>query len=218
MNIIKKLFKPSEKQLRNRIKKKYSPDALEYKEQMLNLDKQYNKISDEAYDYALLSIQYHPDSINYKLYKLDLDKKYKKIDEYNYETAKLKLTSNTETNEYKIKQVELDCKFNKISEIEKEKQIATIKNEPWFKFIKTKLENDSFSFEWDCNKPFLEAIARLGYNQPDEESNVLEWLKDGFIETFDEDIDAIRKDIEDFEKSKAIKTQDDQNPNIKIYQ
>ena len=94
--------KPSETKLRKKIAKQFSANSKEYKIRMLEIDKQFNKISDEDFEYALLEINYHPDSTDYKLYKLDLDKKYNKISEYDYASNKLDLTMNHDTNEYKI--------------------------------------------------------------------------------------------------------------------
>lgn len=209
--------KPSEAKLRKKIAKQFSANSKEYKIRMLEIDKQFNKISDEDFEYALLEINYHPDSTDYKLYKLDLDKKYNKISEYDYASKKLDLTMNHDTNDYKIAQVELKYKFGVINETQKEKEIATINNVPWFRFLDTNLDGENFSFAWDCNQPFLDAIAKMGYAQPDDEENVLEWLKDSFMKTYDEDIDVINKDIEEFEASKTIKTELEENPNIKIY-
>ena len=92
--------KNSESYLRRQVSKKFSKSSKEYQIKNLDIDKQFNKISEEDYDYAVLKINYHPDSLDYKLFKLDLDKKYNKIDEYTYEKTKLDLTSNKETNEY----------------------------------------------------------------------------------------------------------------------
>ena len=208
---------PTENSLRKQVSRKYSSSSKEYKIKNLDIDLQFNKISKEDYDYAVLKENYHPESLDYKLYKLDLDRQYNKIDEYTYEKNKLELTSNTETNEYQIKRIELDFKYNKISEFEKEKQIATINNEPWFRFLETKLEGEDFSFKWDCNKPFLDALAKMGYNQPDPEDNVMEWLKDGFMHTFDEDIDMVKRDIQEFDEAKTESMTSQENPNIRIF-
>lgn len=209
--------KNSESYLRRQVSKKFSKSSKEYQIKNLDIDKQFNKISEEDYDYAVLKINYHPDSLDYKLFKLDLDKKYNKIDEYTYEKTKLDLTSNKETNEYKINLVNLEFKYNKISELEKDKQIATINNEPWFRFLDTTLQGDDFFFKWDCNQQFLDALAKLGYSQPDPEDNVMEWLKDGFMHTFDEDIDMIKRDIQEFDEAKTESLTDPENSNFKVY-
>lgn len=216
--MFKNIFKKdSEKSLRKQVSKKYSSSSKEFKIKNLDIDLQFNKISQEDYDYAVLKINYHPDSIDYKLFKLDLDKKYNKIDEYTYEKTKLELTSNKETNEYQINLANLEYKFNKITENEKNKRIATVNNEPWFIFLDTKLDGEDFTFKWDCNQQFLDALAKMGYNQPDPEDNVMEWLKDGFMHTFDEDIDMVKRDIQEFDEAKTESMTSPDNPNLRFY-
>lgn len=215
LNLFK--YKDSEKYQRNQIKKRYSEYSNEYKIKNLELDKKFKGLSDEEFDYGLINIQFHHDSQDYKLKKAELDKKYKKIDDYQYELEVLKITSNTETKEFHLKKIELDFKYEKINDTQREKAIATINGEPWFKFLETKLVGEEFSFRWDCNKLFLEALAKMGYNQPSDEDNVMEWLKDAWMHTFDEDVDSAKRDIRDFETSKIESHVDSENPNMKIY-
>ena len=54
---------------------KVRPDFNKFEPQESDL--QFNKISKEDYDYAILKENYHPDSLDYKFIKDDLGNKYK---------------------------------------------------------------------------------------------------------------------------------------------
>jgi len=210
---LKKIFNKdtSETQLRKKISKEFSPVSKEYKIKNLELDKQFKGLSEEEFEFAVLDINHHPDSNDYKLYRLDLYKKYNKIDDFNYEVKKLELTGNKDTNDYKIQMLDIKLKYKQISENDREKEIATITNTPWFKFLNTDLEGDFFNLKWDCNEPFLLALEKQGYAQPSPEDNVMEWLKDGFMATFNEDWDTINKESLEFEANNVAKEQENIN-------
>ena len=176
-----------EKLKRLRVKKKFHPESIEYKLHMLSLDKKYKRISEYDYDMMLLSIEAHPDSQNYKLKHNEILKKYNKISEYEYEMNKNDLTVYSDNNQHDLNKCEIDLKYNKISQIEYDKQVATINNTPWIKWLKWEIVDGQLEFELDWNQPFIKVLASKGYNQPDENENVMNWVHDMFIDMYEDD-------------------------------
>ena len=88
--------------------------------------------------------------------------------------------------------VELDFKENLISENEYQKQVATLKDEPWvavlsMDFVGAKGLEGSFELDW--NEAFVENLKKEGYVGPTPDSLVNQWFisvcKNVALEEFD---------------------------------
>lgn len=70
-------------------------------------------------------------------------------------------------------------KFNAI--VAKEKEIATSKDEPWFKLIDMDIDYNTLtggSFEFDWNEQFIIRLVRLGYVGKEDGDLVDQWFTD----------------------------------------
>lgn len=75
--------------------------------------------------------------------------------------------------------LELDYRGGKIEQLEYEKEVATVKGEPWVIVLKMDFNNKTSlegSFELDWNEPFVEKLKSEGYVAPTPDAIVNQWF------------------------------------------
>ena len=190
--MFKKLFK-NEFLERKKLSKKYSTSSKDYKIESLKLDMKYKGLSEEDYLRAVCELNYHKDSQDYRLTMLDIDRKFNKIGDYNFEIEKNNILV-TAKQKHALNELDIKLKYNKISKDDYEKEVATIKKEPYIKWKKWSIKNGELEFELDWNDYMIKYLNNNGYNQPDENEVIMQWVKDTFNEIYEND-EAIEETI-----------------------
>jgi len=140
----------------------------------------------------LLTIKYDDDDQNKELQRklLDLRLKHKKIDEDAYYRNLAAMIEDPVKQALTI--LDLDYKAGKIGQFEYEKQVASLKGEPWVVVLNMDFNKKSSlegSFELDWNEHFVEKLKAEGYTGPTNENIVNQWFmelcKNIALEEFD---------------------------------
>lgn len=120
------------------------------------------------------------DGIERQMAIIDIDFKYSVIDEYTRDIQMAALKS-TET-EKKIAKITADIEFGLIPEKEGQKEIATLRDEPWISVIADGIDPlagpNSYFFEFDWNDKWIEMLKEAGYEGSTEEHIVNNWFSD----------------------------------------
>lgn len=172
-------------------------DEEELKVSLLKLDKKFEKITPEEFEYQSLDLKYSDkESKDYLIARAELDLKFKKITEVDLEYRILELNhSDHESTEFKIARVELDLKFEKIDENEAEKQIATLQGEPWFRIVggdhRSNGDASRLTFELDWNDEFVEFLVQNGFGGQSDDEIVDMWFTRTCREMMLDDLEEI---------------------------
>jgi hypothetical protein len=119
--------------------------------------------------------EYTPDEYSRKL--LDLKRTYNKISPSEWDRAVVALIRSDK--QRALATLELDNKDGKIVGSEYDKQLATLKGEPWVNVVNmdfTKKSSLEGSFELDWNEPFVEKLKSEGYSGPSPDNIVNQWF------------------------------------------
>lgn len=153
------------------------------------------------------------DKLERELALLDVEKHFQKMSNYDFDIKTVNLTKfGLEKN---IALIDCERKHDKISDLEREKQIATLKKEPWVKIITVDVDKENpgiGSVELDWNQPFVDMLVEHGYAAPKPEQTIDLWFDDlcknialgafDGIGDFNENLDM----IEDMKQSKKQQT------------
>ncbi len=111
---------------------------------------------------------------------LDLKATYGLINEEEYDLGKAQLIE--DEIERQVAVVEAKVRSGEIDPNEGEKEIATLRGEPWIKIINDGLDEergiDSFFFEFDWNTMWIMKLREAGYTGATEEILVQAWFQD----------------------------------------
>lgn len=84
--------------------------------------------------------------------------------------------------EQEVAIIEARAKAGEVTAHEAEKEIATLRGEPWIKVINDGINHelgvDGYYFEFDWNTHWVEALREAGYMGPTDESVVQSWFQD----------------------------------------
>jgi len=119
--------------------------------------------------------EYTPDEYSRKL--LDLKRTYNNISPSEWDRAVVALIRSDK--QRALATLELDNKDGKIVGSEYDKQLATLKGEPWVNVVNmdfTKKSSLEGSFELDWNEPFVEKLKSEGYSGPSPDNIVNQWF------------------------------------------
>lgn len=136
---------------------------------------------EDGYDkeIELIKIDHDIESEEFKDLKLQLDLKYNKLSKEEYET--MLIDDMEESDEKHIKAFELLYKYGHISDIELEKEIATIKEEPWV-YVNSEYNKeeglDGFSLKLDWNDYYIDFLKEEGYEGNTDDEIMDQWLTD----------------------------------------
>jgi len=128
-----------------------------------------------------------------ELKKLNIDLKYEKISKYDYDIAVAEATLKDQLLDER--KLEINLENEKITQTEYEKQLATLRKEPWVcvvesTFDKT-LKSSGFKLSLEWNKEFIEMLQSENYKGVTDEEIVEKWFDDinrGHQEEFLEEI------------------------------
>jgi hypothetical protein len=115
------------------------------------------------------------------------DKKQREISKAKYNLAGEELEKKlidleiTNDEEKQIALLGVDKKYGKLSDVEHDKQVSTIKNEPYVGVLKTnfnpaKPKNGWFELDW--NQKFVDDLVTAGYTGEKDEDVVNKWFND----------------------------------------
>jgi len=97
--------------------------------------------------------------------------------------------------ELKLKLLDVDLKYGKLTKDEFNKELATIKGEPYVVVVKTNFDPKNPKkgfFELDWNEHFIENLKSNGYTAPDDDQVVSQWFdelcRNIALETTDPDV------------------------------
>jgi hypothetical protein len=136
-------------------------------------------------DIAIWELE-HGSQVSYdrRMYVLDKRKEYNKIDHRTYLQCSfyIELLHDKITQEnYTIAMLGIDLEQGKIDQNEYDKQVSTLKREPWVTCIASldpKNPRNSGAFELDWNEFFIEELRKSGYYGKSEEELVNDWLQE----------------------------------------
>lgn len=145
---------------------------------LADIDLKYGKISEYERDMKVAAIKEDllPDQISEQTLAIDL--KYGKLGKYDYDKKIISL-KNLDEKELKLANIKVEHDHGKITDDQYEKEVATIKGEPWVKVVKivTEEKNPEYgSFEVDWNQAFIEHLHDNGYVAPSEDDVIDLWL------------------------------------------
>ena len=130
-------------------------------------------------DYRLAEINFSDDEEKLKLAMLEVDKKHKKISalEYDYAIIELQVFDKIDQD---IAKLGADLKHSKITQNEHDKQVATLKNEPWIVITNSGHDSskglDGFWQEFDWNDQYIEFLRGHGIRGHDDKSVIQHYL------------------------------------------
>ena len=93
---------------------------------------------------------------------------------------------------------EITSKEQRLAILEKEKQEASAKGEPWVGVLDTQLNPDNIKngfFELDWNNEFIEQLLDAGYTGESNEQIVDAWFKSIVIQMLEEDGQSTDRDM-----------------------
>ena len=135
----------------------------------------------ESLERALIDIDYplETNKIGNRLANLEVDEYYGRIDQFTKHMQKAIVEFGVDTPECKLQQLEIKKQFNKISDRDYEKELATIKDEPWVTVVKMTTDpakpSDGY-IELDWNAKFVENLKEAGYKGDKPELMVQDWF------------------------------------------
>jgi len=154
------------------LKAEYELSGYDLDGRLLELNK--SELTDDEFNSKFLDIQY----------------KYKKISDSEYYRTLASFIKDEKKRE--LANLELDFKERKINQLQYEKQIATLKGEPWVNVVKLEFTENApqeGSFELDWNDKFIEHLEDRGYLAPQPDQVVNLWFtevcRSVALETFD---------------------------------
>jgi hypothetical protein len=133
----------------------------------------------EGYDLDKRMIEIDHDKEDHPLEFLKLDHKYEKIADYDFAMKYAEMT--LEGDELAIRKLELDFTAEKLTENEFNKQVATIKKEPYIKVLSEYHPQNGQSgleLEFDWNEFWIKELVANGYVGYNEDQIVQMWFED----------------------------------------
>ena len=106
-----------------------------------------------------------------------LDYTYNRIDEITYQTRLADLIKDNKLRE--LAHLDIQKKKGELSDVQYEKQVATVRGEPWVTVVGMDFSKGSSlegSFELVWNKPFVEKLKGEGYTGPHDDNIVNAWF------------------------------------------
>ena len=147
----------------------------------------------EGYELEQRLVEINRDILSEDLYKhrvLEIDFKYKKSTEAEYHRELAKLIKDDKKRA--IAMLELDYKEGLVEQLKYEKEMATLKGEPWVAVIKMDFQSgkpEEGNFELDWNDEFVKSLEASGYSAPKPDQVVNLWFmevcRNVALETFD---------------------------------
>ncbi len=176
-------------------------DDKNFKLKKLTLDLDYGKIDHFEHDLAVAALEYpNKKSFEYKRAVLEAKLEHGEIEQLDHDLKLVELQyKSKESTEYKIAVANVNRQHDQLTEREYNKEIATIKGEPWVEVIHAKINYDSedgnaFEFELDWNQPFVEDLLRHGYVGPTQADIVDQWFTQTCQDVFNTDPDFMMPD------------------------
>lgn len=182
-------------------------DEKKFDKRYIELDLEYGKIDEYQAEVANLALEH---GFSYKkggiinsilslgskfdYDRIDIDLKHGKITEREYDELLTTLEiDDVDSIEYKIRQIEIKEKYGDITKTESEKEIATLKNEPWVTILDADFLNkpsvgSGMMIELDWNKPFVDHLIDNGFVGTNEEEIVNDWFTALGAEVFNEQL------------------------------
>ena len=161
-------------------------EGLPLKMALIMLDVEFHKITEYESEIAKAKLLYKDNSKEYRLAVIDAKLKHDKISEYDADIAKLNIRypgedkSASPLSAYKFALLEMEHNHGKMSKKEFNKQVATLKNEPWVDFIDSEFDSekgvDGFYFELDWNPQFIDFLKIHGFVGHTDEQVVEDWF------------------------------------------
>lgn len=122
--------------------------------------------------------------VTYDINELNIDLKYNKISQYEYDIHLNNINNKDNDIEKNIGKLLIDFNYNKIDEVTYEKEVATIKQEPYMRVVDSEInyETNEFSYKPVWNSFFIDWLVKIGYsmNGVSEEEMVDTYMKDVF--------------------------------------
>ena len=147
-------------------------DEYEYQFQKLKIDFKFKKIESDYYESQCLYLKYH----------------YEHITEQEYEIRNIDLMPDTD--EKRIAALEYNLKYKKITEKEYQKELSTIKKEPWFDFdVEFNEDDNDIVMTFDYNVYFWKKLKADGHPGNDEHEIIDNFIKDWGRKLATEDYD-----------------------------
>jgi hypothetical protein len=133
----------------------------------------YYTLEGYALDLRLAEIKFKGD--DYKRRIAEVGREYGVLSEYEYEVEIAALIPNEV--ERKVQLLDIDIRYGTIDAIEGDKEIATVKGEPWIRVVNDGFdETGEYFFEFDWNDIWIEKLIERGYNGPSQEAIVDAWF------------------------------------------
>jgi hypothetical protein len=135
----------------------------------------------ESLERALIDIDFpiETNKIENRLANLDIDEYYGRIDQFTKHMQKTIVKFGVDTPECKLEQLEIKKQFKKISDRDYEKELATLKGEPWVTVVNLNMNptkpSDGY-MELDWNDKFVENLKEAGYKGEKSELIVQDWF------------------------------------------
>ena len=111
---------------------------------------------------------------------LDLQYQHKLIDANEHTLASAELVQDEKSREIAI--LEAKAEIGEISQIEAEKEIATLRGEPWVRIVNDGIDLvqgiDGYFFEFDWNNIWIKVLQEHGYMGATEEDIIQAWFQD----------------------------------------
>lgn len=173
-------------ELEKRLAEINATDSQALKQNYLDIDLKYNKISDYEHKLKSLQLNFDIQSSEYQAHKLEVDFENKLIDEYTFDYGVASLTEPAVQKNLNLIGVEL--KHNRITVQEYERRKADILEEPWIAMPKISWDPENgvkTYFELDYNDHFVGFLRDNGYQGTDEDC-INKWLGDICYSVLDE--------------------------------
>lgn len=134
---------------------------------------------EEGYELDLRIAEIQLSGSEFNKRKVELQHAYEMIDDYTFAIEIAEFIE--DDTEKKIARLVADSQFGKIDKNTADKEIATLRNEPWIRVINDGLvkthEGIGFDFEFDWNTQWIEFLNDHGYFGASEEEVVNQWFQ-----------------------------------------
>ena len=109
------------------------------------------------------------------LKRLEIKRKYGILDDYTYEVERALLIPDEV--ERRVATLDIDIRYGTKDPFEGDKEIATIKGEPWIRVVNDGFNDEGeYFFEFDWNTIWIEQLKERGYAGPTDESIIDAWF------------------------------------------
>jgi hypothetical protein len=146
----------------------------------------------DGYDLALRLAEIHYEGEALTRKKAMVRHEHGAITDYEYEVELANLI--TDDVERKVALLDIDMRYGTIDAIEADKDIATLRGEPWIRVVNDGLDKEEgpngYYFEFDWNQIWIDMLQEAGYVGPTDEAIVQSWFQELCRQTASESMGA----------------------------